>query len=410
MKVHKQIIKISILSIILSVTACTQQQEEIIKYTDMIVAEKTIDKTEGEDKPHDLVSELNAGNAWHGYYSHYGKSPDGGSIRMDLFIYPDGEKNLGYLSMDGSGSNGEISVYSDLQGRMLLEVLGNEDMIDVYFVRNITERVEGHEITDSFQKGDLMFSLIKKEGEIVTVWQDSLLDEQNDDLKNGFMPHDEMRSIILVDEKDYAQYLKVNNISEDERPFYQYYNEDGELILELYYNEPQTSGIGIFYEQYQGQLIMNGFETGNLNISEWEEHEFYVKTGREDDLQLEDYEEEITYNERGQETSFCSYGVVTGYKEPIREWVVKIASTYREDGTIQKQKCSYNGRALGRRSGTFYYDQQERLEYIDAYITHGYVEYFYIYDGDNRKPRYCLVLDHMGRDVWALNFIRYELD
>jgi len=157
------------------------------------------------------------------------------------------------------------------------------------------------------------------------------------------------------------QFLKANCISEHEQPFYQYYNEDGELQLNFYYDVVQSAGIGIFYEQYQGQI-----------------------------------------------TSFCSYGVVTGYKEPIREWVVKIVSTYREDATIQKQKRSYNARQLGRESGTYYYDQQERLEYVDAYITHGYLERYYIYDRDSKKTQYCLVLDHAGSDVCATLFIRYE--
>lgn len=40
-----------------------------------------------------------------------------------------------------------------------------------------------------------------------------------------------------------------------------------------------------------------------------------------------------------------------------------------------------------RQSEIYYYDEQERLVYTRAYITHGYLE-------DDSEPSYCLTVDH----------------
>ncbi|MGL5434026.1 MAG: DUF5991 domain-containing protein [Lachnospiraceae bacterium] len=408
MKILKQKINAAMLLILLSVTACTQPGDEITEEFGTIDINLQIEETDSEDKTDGAKQEVNVNDAWGGSYIHYGKSPDGSRIRMDLFIYPDGENCIGYFSMEGSGNGGGTDVFSGLQGRMLLEIQGNQDMIDLYFVDNITDNIGRHETFDSYQNGDLMFSLKKKDGEVTTIWKELVMPEQEEDLKRGFVQRDEIRTIMLIDEKDQGQFLKAAGISEHEKSFYQYYNETGRLQLDFYYDMDQCAGVGIFYEQIHGQVTMYGFEIGSWSMGEWDESIPSVKTGKEDDLQLEEYEEEYTYNEQGQNTYFGSYGVVTGYKEPVREWVVKIVSTYRKDGTIQKQKRSYNARQLGRRSGTYYYDQQERLEYVDAYITHGYLESYFIYEGEDRRPQYCLVLDHGGGDIWAADFMRYE--
>ena len=34
-----------------------------------------------------------------------------------------------------------------------------------------------------------------------------------------------------------------------------------------------------------------------------------------------------------------------------------------------------------------------RLAYARAYVTHGSLQLFYFYDGENSSPSYCLLLD-----------------
>lgn len=45
--------------------------------------------------------------------------------------------------------------------------------------------------------------------------------------------------------------------------------------------------------------------------------------------------------------------------------------------------------------------------YVDAYITHGYLEDYYIYEGDSNTPNYCLTVDHMGYDAWEAGFTKF---
>ena len=40
-----------------------------------------------------------------------------------------------------------------------------------------------------------------------------------------------------------------------------------------------------------------------------------------------------------------------------------------------------------------YYTSYKRLAYARTYITHGSLQFFYLYDGENTSPSYCLMLD-----------------
>ena len=40
-----------------------------------------------------------------------------------------------------------------------------------------------------------------------------------------------------------------------------------------------------------------------------------------------------------------------------------------------------------------FYDEKNRVIYENGYITHGSLLYYYFYDGEGRKPKYCLELD-----------------
>jgi len=351
-------------------------------------------------------NEENIIDDWTGYYVHSGKSSQGSFINMNLLIYSEGENCYGYFNFEDYGNQDDLS---NRQGRMLLDIRGNYDKIDLYFNESITEDGGLQALLNSGQTGDLLFSLSREDGEISTEWQKLLPDEREEDLRRGFIRRDEMTPLTLIDENDLAHFLKAKDISEQEQPFYQYYNDDGELQLDFYYDMTRGAGTGIFYDRFQGQLTMCGFDIGSWNEGEWDDYAFPVKPETGDSSQVEDYEEEHIYNEQGQLVSFCSYGVITDRKEPVREKFMEIVYSYREDGTIYKQTCYYNGRlynATGR-TGIYYYDKQERLEYADTYITHGYLEDYYIYDGDSKNPAFCLTLDHVSGQTWAIGFMKY---
>lgn len=83
-----------------------------------------------------------------------------------------------------------------------------------------------------------------------------------------------------------------------------------------------------------------------------------------------------------------------GYTE--RDRLLEIEFTYREDGTLRRRDYAHNMMALETwHSVTHsFYDTQERLLYEDCYITHGSMDYYYIYQDDKEQPTYCLMLDH----------------
>jgi len=45
---------------------------------------------------------------------------------------------------------------------------------------------------------------------------------------------------------------------------------------------------------------------------------------------------------------------------------------------------------------TYEYTDEGRLVYRYGYITHGSLEYYYIYEESDMEPAYCLELDHNG--------------
>lgn len=69
-----------------------------------------------------------------------------------------------------------------------------------------------------------------------------------------------------------------------------------------------------------------------------------------------------------------------------------------------QKDCYYNSRVFGSTgsSESDYFDEKDRLLYTSSYITHGYVEDYYIYEEDSQEPAFCLTLDHTGDTAYAM--------
>lgn len=369
-------------------------------------AEYQITETQSADGD---VSELLDG--WIGYYTYSGVLPRDGYADIEFFIYQEDGEFQGYLNMGGFCSettNGE-TIQLRSERRMLTEIRGNQELIKVYFLEDFSEETRQGDMFDVFQKGQLLFALEKAGSEICPVWEEMYLEQDQNSWKQGFVQMDQLIALQLVNRKDKEFFIKANGFSLEEKLFHQYFDEDGILQMDLYYDMEQESGIGVFYGKVQEQEIMSGFQVNGWEQKVWKDNKFSVKKEEEDGSEREGYEEKCTYNEWGQLTYFCSEGMITGWGEPYWGKIIEIEFLYREDGTIQKKKSYYNSRLFGttRQSETYLYDTEERLVYVSAYITHGYLEDYYIYEGDSLKPAYCLILDHMGWDAAAANFIKY---
>ena len=78
--------------------------------------------------------------------------------------------------------------------------------------------------------------------------------------------------------------------------------------------------------------------------------------------------------------------------------VLNVTFSYWDDGSFLSKSYFHNQMLFGTTysSTQMYYTSHERLAYARAYITHGNLQFFYLYDGENTSPAYCLLLDDNG--------------
>lgn len=196
---------------------------------------------------------------------------------------------------------------------------------------------------------------------------------------------------------------------ENREPFYQYLDENEELQLELYYDEKTGKGCGIRYypeEKIKPQGFRFEVSPMEENDSEFlnerlnaDPYELLARGGKDlsKDEWIEDYEENIEYANDGRPKHFESQGWITYFGEEHElSQLLEIEFTYREDGTLKRKDYAHNTIALETWHSVAhsFYDTQERLIYEDCYITHGSMDYYYIYQGEKTMPEYCLMLDH----------------
>ena len=199
---------------------------------------------------------------------------------------------------------------------------------------------------------------------------------------------------------------------EGKEPFYQYVEEtSGELQMELYYDEKTAKGCGIRYYPEEGWQA-EGFVFNGSMIPSYREDEHLLRDRSKEaiyskltydgydpsrDEDIEEFEEKTEYTADGKMKHYIATGWITYMSdEPDISTIVKMDFVYREDGSLQS-KDSHHNQVYG---GTWcssvhsFYDSRERLVFEDCYITHGSMDYYYIYDGEEEDPSYYLVIDH----------------
>ena len=199
-------------------------------------------------------------------------------------------------------------------------------------------------------------------------------------------------------------------------PFYEYNGPDGRPQLTLWYDAEAETGAGIRYRGLEsGDTILYGFGFQGVFPAEgdrwyrWKESltapPEAVPPG------VEDMEEERTYDGAGRLTAFSSSGRL---EEPggegERVWICHAEWTYDADGTLLRGSFGQNPMLFGttESSREFFCDGLGRLCYERAYITHGSLDYYYIYEDESAAaPAYCLYLDgNLG--TWFPELVRYS--
>lgn len=203
-----------------------------------------------------------------------------------------------------------------------------------------------------------------------------------------------------------------------EKPFYEYFQQDGKKQLSLYYNEQTKKGFGIRYYEYDSDVFsttdMYTFTFWGVEEGQWDGlidyHKQVSVDGGNGSASVEEYEENYEYDSEGKVTHFDSTGVLTFLAENNTEeqFVMKIDYEYYENGNLKHRAYWHNPWIFSSTSTTWesFFDEQGRVEYEDVYITHGSFEYYYIYSDSGSRPIYVLKLDN-NLGSWIPEFTKY---
>lgn len=199
---------------------------------------------------------------------------------------------------------------------------------------------------------------------------------------------------------------------EDAVPMYQYYDRYHNLRLELYMDESAEQLCGLVYCYYFNSnrekcVDRYGFTIDDVGERNWEEDTvFSLKSvyGTDGADAVEDFEETVEYTEAGNPDFYKSQGLMEhrrdedGALELASVSVLELDYVYRDDGTLYCRDYTHNPSIFGTTlcSLESYYDEKRRVVYESGYITHGQLEYFYIYGEEGEKPEYFLTVDYGG--------------
>lgn len=358
---------------------------------------------------------------WLGSYQQSGIWRDEIRTSLDFYIYREDGTYYGYLCV--SGSEAGTSCY--FNERILTEIRGNRDVIEVYFLEK-QQLVQGclhEEYPDIFGiecgeskldkairiygSQDLLF-LIIRDGDTYSITEGEMsLGKDQDGMPNDFSRCGQLTMADICD-NDKEIFLKMfresEHLNELEQPDYNCYDNNGELMLNLYLDPENERGVGIYYGKTQVSRYMTKFEIESWQSGIWEDNKYsLMRAGEAPVTSLDEYQEYREYNDRGQISSFYSEGMITGWSEPEKERLVQVDFFYRDDGTLEQKRCHYNHRLYGttRQGETFYFNAREQLTYATAYITHGMLSDYYFYEDGKEEPVYCLTLDHMGQGCYG---------
>lgn len=198
---------------------------------------------------------------------------------------------------------------------------------------------------------------------------------------------------------------------EEDKPFWEYHTEEGNLQLALYYDEASKEGCGVRYYpeedkpekgfRFLGEIfdepqysVMEAWvdlasnstlsckrSTGKTAVSEYEE------SGECFENRHYDYDMK----------HFASKGIIRSVGDGKLSSLVEIDWIYRNDETLQRKEYRHNSRVFGtyRSSAEYYYgdDENEKLLYQKFKTDYGSGEVYYIYGEDDIVPEYYLHID-----------------
>lgn len=197
-------------------------------------------------------------------------------------------------------------------------------------------------------------------------------------------------------------------------PFYTYCDEAGNLQLELYLDTETGQGFGTRYDwdSWDGQRAVPALYTFSFDsaspdeawgfLDAWQAPYSVMSVWGTDGSELvEDYQAFWEYDTDGRPVRFRSQGGIddSNFEAPVR--VLEFAFFYREDGSLCRKSYHHEPWLFGTTgsSAEVYYDELERPVFARCYITHGHLEFYYLYTKETPQPDCCLYLDFFSGET-----------
>ncbi len=256
----------------------------------------------------------------------------------------------------------------------------------------------------------------------VSVWFDEPRSESTME-SNGMEAFENVQKVVFGNDGHSAEYESREAFLadcgfSDSEPMYEYYDQNGNVQLELYRDEATDQFCGIVYEYCMNSekkkwATMCGFTFNSLWEQEWTGGISFLGTNiYEDDMGA--YEEVIEYTPTGLLENVRYQGVTLRQQElgEVPEelsTVMEVNYVYRDDGTLYYREYWHDAMEFGTSLSYLhsFFDDSARVVYERGYITHGALEYYYIYEGEGKNPAYCLEIDHnLGYAI--PNIVRYQ--
>ena len=196
---------------------------------------------------------------------------------------------------------------------------------------------------------------------------------------------------------------------QDEEPYYQYFDRYGNTELELWFDESAGKGCGFYYSygfNYDLDKVTwcTGFIFEGISVGEWVDDTYSLLTWEGTDAAEQEDVTQVIYGyaDNGELSSYEVRGITEYVRfqweegvESSDDMLLSIDWIYRSDGTLYRKYYAHDAMSFATtgQSQRVYYDEQGRPIYKYEYITHGSYDYYYIYEGDDTIPKYCLSLD-----------------
>ncbi len=225
---------------------------------------------------------------------------------------------------------------------------------------------------------------------------------------NYFLADKDFLTIEHLYFKDKRSFLTAYGFDVDE-PFYKVYAE-GDLVLTMYYDEETELGCVISGSRGLEGACFQGATTAEWNGYLWGDYTDPVVVHLDERLRPQDYMEDYHYDEIKEYDDagrLVEYRV-TNIDDYIKEecssakdsydgWndALKVTYEYQPNGELAYREYVHNSYIFGTTQSVLqtWFDEQGRPVYECAYITHGALEWFYIYEDEDEIPEYILSTD-----------------